>query len=262
MSNAEQTGFERFVCALEHGVRIVSGCAEHLATGLFDGLRRIIEHVMAFFSDVAVPAADALVAFIAAKAVMNLLGFPWWIAVVAGLAMEGVGQLVAETPFKQRFVNQTLEENEEPVPAWAGWTIFIFHTVFSVGFLVVNVVRPDLALFGIVAMAVLSLTGTIARVLRNDCNQILARREQRNNKETPIVQGETSAWNDAANETDAATKHEWTERQQRIADAMRENRFASYDELAKMTKLTKGVVYREVKEHMGVGSNGHGWEVA
>lgn len=156
---------------VEQWARIGFGCAEHLIAGLFDGLGRLIEHIMEFFSRIAVPAADALVAFIAARAVMNLLDMPFWMALVAGIALEGVGQLVAEVPFAQRYYNQTLGEHETPVMEWAGWTVFGFHTVFSVGLIAVNIIRPDWALFGVAAMAVLSLTGTIAAVLRNDCRQ-------------------------------------------------------------------------------------------
>ena len=156
---------------VEQWARIGFGCAEHLIAGLFDGLGRLIEHVMEFFSRIAVPAADALVAFIAARAVMNLLDMPFWMALVAGIALEGVGQLVAEVPFAQRDYNQTLGEHEAPVMEWIGWTVFGFHTIFSVGLIGVNIIRPDWALFGVAAMAVLSLTGTIAAVLRGQCRQ-------------------------------------------------------------------------------------------
>jgi len=233
---------------VEQWARIGFGCLEHLIAGLFDGLGRLIEHVMEFFSRIAVPAADALVAFIAARAVMNLLDMPFWMALVAGVALEGVGQLVAEVPFAQRYYNQTLREHETPVMELVGWIVFGFHTVFSVGLIAVNIIRPDWALFGVAAMAVLSLTGTIAAVLRNDCRQRSAAREA-GAKPTAIVAHEQATDSEAI---------EPVAPKQRVMAYFTENRHDTATNAARALGIPLSTVTKARRELLAEGAIGNG----
>lgn len=120
-----------------------------------------------FVATWAVPAADLTVAVLAANNMARVLGFPWPVAILTGFALEGVGIASSKAALECHYYNQ-VRNNKPPVLEWLAWTVATVQ--FAVGFalILVNAVMIDKMVLGLLSIGVLSATGTLAHMLRDD----------------------------------------------------------------------------------------------
>lgn len=254
---------------IEKGLTSFGSGLERLTCGTLDGLGRVFEHGTHALSLVAVPVADGVVSIVAARAVAQMLGFPMWLSIAAGVAMEGVGVLVADVPMAQRRFNQTRSDGEPAVMADLGWVVLGVQSVFSITLIVLNAAGMGAtlfgmtpAVFGMLTLGVQSFTATIAAVLHEDLKQRNAartRRQDSDRRERERAKAERRAARQTAKPAPVPNIPERTPRQERIVQYVSEHRNDSLNEIAQALELSKTMVHTELAA-VGMRKNGHGWE--
>ena len=175
MSEIEQWPVERW---LRRVARFFFGMVEDAICGVFDGVRRIIEHAEQALARLGVPVSDAVLAWFGAQAIRQALGQSMPLAVAVGFAMEAGSILLSQVPQEMSHFNQTrsrakLEDGktwaEPPAPAGIAWTVFIVQTIFNLGLVALNVLPQGLTAWGLriesfamATVAVLSVTATFS----------------------------------------------------------------------------------------------------
>ena len=175
MSESEQWPVERW---LRRVARFFFGMIEDAICGVFDGVRRIIEHAEQALARLGVPVSDAVLAWFGAQAIRQALGQSMPLAVAVGFAMEAGSILLSQVPQEMSHFNQTrsrakLEDGktwaEPPAPAGIAWTVFIVQTIFNLGLVALNVLPAGLTAWGLriesfamATVAVLSVTATFS----------------------------------------------------------------------------------------------------
>lgn len=171
----EQWPVERW---LRRVARFFFGMIEDAICGVFDGVRRIIEHAEQALARLGVPVSDAVLAWFGAQAIRQALGQSMPLAVAVGFAMEAGSILLSQVPQEMSHFNQTrsrakLEDGktwaEPPAPAGIAWTVFIVQTIFNLGLVALNVLPQGLTAWGLgiesfamATVAVLSVTATFS----------------------------------------------------------------------------------------------------
>lgn len=172
---SEQWPVERW---LRRVARFFFGMIEDAICGVFDGVRRIIEHAEQALARLGVPVSDAVLAWFGAQAIRTALGQSMPLAVAVGFAMEAGSILLSQVPQEMSHFNQTrsrakLEDGktwvEPPAPAGIAWTVFIVQTIFNLGLVALNVLPAGLTAWGLriesfamATVAVLSVTATFS----------------------------------------------------------------------------------------------------
>jgi len=175
MSEQSEWGIERF---LRRVARFFFGMIEDAICGVFDGVRRIIEHAEQALARLGVPVSDAVLAWFGAQAIRTALGQSMPLAVAVGFAMEAGSILLSQVPQEMSHFNQTrsrakLEDGktwiEPPAPAGIAWAVFIVQTIFNLGLVALNVLPQGLTAWGLriesfamATVAVLSVTATFS----------------------------------------------------------------------------------------------------
>lgn len=271
---------------IERGTRQFCGLIEHLITGLFDGLGRIVDHGTQALGLIAIPVADFVTSAVAASAMITVLGFQPWMAILAGLAMEGVSVLAATVPMRQNLYNQTRDKVNDPKALEGiGWAVLVVQTSVCAVLVALYVVPADAVLFGIPlnmlgigALGVQSITATAAAAMYGNINRCEAARDAR--IETERQEAEAERERHAADlavkraeraerkveqgerEAMAIPEHPArTERQAAIIRYAMEHRDASLERIAEAVGTSKTTVHKEVAA-VGMKKNGHGWEAA
>lgn len=129
-----------------------------------DACSDVFTHLVA---TLAVPVADGVVAVLAAENMAHVLGFSWPVSIMTGVALEGVGIVTSKAALECHLFNQE-RGDKPPVLEWLAWTVATVQ--FAVGFalILVNAVLVDRMVLGLLCIGVLSATGTLAHMLRDD----------------------------------------------------------------------------------------------
>ncbi len=89
------------------------------------------EHIMIHTAIKATPwLADLPVAYLTYRNFSSVLDFPGWIALGAGVAVEGLGLACAATAMKFRRYNQTKRQKDPPAPEVIAWGTVVAYFVF------------------------------------------------------------------------------------------------------------------------------------
>jgi len=120
-----------------------------------------------FVATWAVPAADLTVAVLAASNMANVLGFSWPVAILTGFALEGVGIASSKAALECHYYNQ-VRNDKPPVLEWLAWTVAGVQFLVGFALILVNAVLIDRMVLGLLSIGVLSATGTLAHMLRDD----------------------------------------------------------------------------------------------
>jgi hypothetical protein len=132
--------------------------------GAVNAASDVFTHFMAVWG---IPCADGAVAILAARNMAVTLGFPLGVAILTGFALEGVGIAAGKAALECHYYNQ-IRGNRPPVLERLAWVVA--GVQFSVGFalILVNAVMVERMVLGLLAIGVLSTTGTLAHMLRDD----------------------------------------------------------------------------------------------
>jgi hypothetical protein len=126
---------------------------------------------------VSIWSADAIVAVLASANMVQTLRFSWPLAIITGIALEGVGVVVAKSALHVRRYNQSLQPGDKPALEWLAWSIVAFQFAIGAVLICVNAVWTNAMTFGLITLSLLSGTATLAHMLSQDVQAREARRE-------------------------------------------------------------------------------------
>lgn len=132
--------------------------------GANDAVADVFTHFVATW---AIPVADGVVAVLAAQNMVQVLGFSWPVAILTGFALEGVGIATSKAALECHYYNQ-VRGDRPPVLEPLAWVVAAVQ--FAIGFvlILVNAVIVNSMVSGLVCIGILSATGTLAHMLRDD----------------------------------------------------------------------------------------------
>lgn len=223
--------------------------------GAVDSCSDVFEHFVATW---AVPVADGVVAVLAANNMATTLGFPLSVSVMAGIALEGVGIVSSKAALECHYYNQ-VRGSKPPVLEALAWVVAGIQ--FGVGFalILVNAVMIERMVLGLLAIGVLSTTGTLAHMLRDD---VRAREKSPSPQATPQAQAlvaETTISNapEVAESTQAVRQ---ASARERVLAFYIANPTASQIEAASACELSRqrvGQLLAELEREGAISRNGH-----
>lgn len=227
--------------AVDSGLSVV----RHTVTATMDAFEECV-------GALAIPGADAAVAIMASQNMVRVLHMPLSVAIIVGIALEGVGLVTSRAALRCRFYNQT-HRNEPPAMEWMAWTVAVVQFAIGLALVCVNAVWLDAMVFGLIAIGTLSATGTLAHMIENDVKA----REVNATAATPaaIVAPEPPADSDVAD-----TPEQPVSAKDRVMWAYRENPHADKRDVAKALGIgysTVSKAYRELAAEGAIGNGRH-----
>lgn len=138
---------------------------ESALTGFFASTNRILVDAAKLAS---VWCADGVVSVLAAQNMVGTLGFSRPVAILTGIALEGVGVVVSDCALKVHRYNQTRRSDEPPAMEALAWTVAGLQFAIGLVLISVNAVFVNQMVFGLLAIGILSATGTLAHMLADD----------------------------------------------------------------------------------------------
>lgn len=94
-------------------------------------------------------------------AMYKILGWPIWVLAIAGLILEGLGFVSADTAMKYYDFNRDTQKGESRAPAWIAYFAF---GIYLLGTMILTIMYEPFA----VAFPIMSLAGFLLFVLRKD----------------------------------------------------------------------------------------------
>lgn len=232
-----------------------------------------IEHVLVHTAIKITPwLADLPVAYLTYRNFSQVLNFPGWIALGAGIAVEGLGLACGATAMKLRRYNQTKRQKDPPAPALLAWGTVVAYFASS---LVMSLLGTftGLSLYAILTFPVMGILGTLVHVMEQDhrsrLNAIEQDRErERNERRERKLERERMQAEQERSEREperTQTVRELSETEHRLVQFYRDNPGASYSTAAQACERSKTWVANSVNRLLRAGTlrkNGHGVQVA
>jgi len=219
------------------------GKTERWVVGNLHSLDRMATTVVEVVS---IWAADAIVAVLASANMVQTMGFSLALAITTGVALEGVGVVVAKSALRVRRFNQSLRPGDKPALEWLAWLIVAVQFGIGAVLICVNGVWVSAMTFGLITLSLLSGTATLAHMLSQD---VQAREALRDN--APSVQASAQA---AQEDAQAAPRD-------RVMAYFMENPHAQKTVAAQALGMTRQAVsywYGKLAEEHAIPANGDG----
>ena len=235
---------------------------ESAVVGFFHAINRLMTQ---FAKLLGVWIADGVVAY---QTAANLRADLHWSlpgAILAGLALECVGILVADTALALRRFNQGAKYRRAVGVELLAWSMVILQFAASVILMVFNTIT-GLTIYGLLVLAVLSGIGTLSHMLDQD-------REHREVEERDAIAevahqaqlAERRAERKAQRDITVAQQVAKVDNRTAILEALRVNAHATQREIAQQVGISPQAVSKRLRALSKAGvimdNNGDGWEV-